>query len=98
MQKQKDDINKKRIKVKLIEKNIEKAQEDKKKIRGAIEKIKTISQDVPINLAFEGGEAETFVLDGPIFQKRIKILKADIDWHFDNGTYIITDAILVDKN
>ena len=63
-----------------------------------IEKIKTISQDVPINLAFEGGEAETFVLDGPIFQKRIKILKADIDWHFDNGTYIITDAILVDKN
>ncbi len=63
-----------------------------------IEDIKTISKKVPINLAFEGGEAETFVLDGPIFEKRIKILKADIDWHFDNGTYIITDAILENKD
>ncbi len=45
LQKQEDDINKKRIKVKLIEKNIEKAQEDKKKIRGAIEKIKTIQDE-----------------------------------------------------
>ena len=45
LQKQEDDINKKRIKVKLIEKNIEKAKKDKKKIRGAIEKIKTIQDE-----------------------------------------------------
>lgn len=62
-----------------------------------IEDIKNISKKVPVNLAFEGGEAETFVLDGPIFNKRIKIIKADVDWHFDNGTYIISDAVLENK-
>lgn len=62
-----------------------------------IEDIKNISKKVPINLAFEGGEAETFVLDGPFFNKRIKIIKADVDWHFDNGTYIISDAVLENK-
>ena len=62
-----------------------------------IEDLKKINEKVPINLAFEGGEAETFVLDGPIFKKRIKILDAYIDWHIDNGTYIIKDAILEDK-
>ncbi len=62
-----------------------------------IEDIKKISKKVSVNLAFEGGEAETFVLDGPIFNKRIKIIKADVDWHFDNGTYIISDAILENK-
>lgn len=62
-----------------------------------IEDIKKVSKKVPINLAFEGGEAETFVLDGPIFNKKIEILDAYIDWHVDNGTYIISDAKLVDK-
>lgn len=62
-----------------------------------IEDIKNISKKVPVNLAFEGGEAETFVLDGPIFNKRIKIIKADVHWHFDNGTYIISDAVLENK-
>lgn len=63
-----------------------------------IEDLKKVNDKVPINLAFEGGEAETFVLDGPIFKKRIKILDADVDWHVDNGTYIIKDAILEDKD
>lgn len=63
-----------------------------------ISDLKKINEKVPINLAFEGGEAETFVLDGPIFNKKIEILDADIDWHVDNGTYIIKDAKLVDKD
>lgn len=63
-----------------------------------ISDLKEINEKVPINLAFEGGEAETFVLDGPIFNKKIEILDADVDWHFDNGTYIIKDAKLVDKD
>ena len=28
-----------------------------------------------IDIAFEGGEAETLAIDGPIFKKKIKILK-----------------------
>ncbi|OWT33698.1 TIGR00289 family protein [Methanobrevibacter sp. 87.7] len=63
-----------------------------------ISDLKKKSEKVPINLAFEGGEAETFVLDGPIFNKRIEILDADVDWHFDNGTYIIKNAKLVNKD
>ena len=50
-----------------------------------------------LSLNFEGGEAETLVIDGPIFKKRIEILDADIDWHHDSGTYNITDARLIDK-
>jgi uncharacterized protein (TIGR00290 family) len=38
----------------------------------AIDELKLIKEKVcDINLGFEGGEAETLVLDGPIFNKRI---------------------------
>ena len=46
---------------------------------------------------FEGGEAETLVLDGPIFKKRLKIIKDKIIWNVDSGLYIIEDAILEEK-
>lgn len=50
-----------------------------------------------IDIAFEGGEAETLAIDGPIFKKRLKILKYKKEWHFDSGVYIIEDAILEEK-
>ena len=64
----------------------------------ALKELEKISEKTYLNLAFEGGEAETLVIDGPIFKKRIEILEADIDWHRDNGTYNVTDAKLVDKD
>ena len=63
----------------------------------AIDELVKINEKVGINLAFEGGEAETLVIDGPIFKKRIKILKDKKTWHLDNGLYIIEDAKLEDK-
>ena len=48
-------------------------------------------------LAFEGGEAETLAVDGPIFKKRINILKNKKTWHLDSGLYIIEEAELEDK-
>jgi predicted ATP pyrophosphatase (TIGR00289 family) len=63
-----------------------------------LNELKDINKKCRINLAFEGGEAETLVLDGPIFKKRIKILNAENDWHFDNGTYNILEAILENKD
>ena len=51
-----------------------------------------------IDIAFEGGEAETLAVDGPIFKKRIKILKDKKEWHRDSGVYIIEDAVLEDKD
>lgn len=59
--------------------------------------LKRLNRRFGVNLAFEGGEAETFVLDGPIFKKRIKILDFEKKWFDDSGILKIKDAILVDK-
>jgi predicted ATP pyrophosphatase (TIGR00289 family) len=63
----------------------------------AIDELVRINEKYQINIAFEGGEAETLAIDGPIFKKRIKILKDKKEWHLDSGVYIIEDAILEDK-
>ena len=63
----------------------------------AIDELVEINKKVGINLAFEGGEAETLAVDGPIFKKRINILKDKKTWHLDSGLYIIEEAELEDK-
>ena len=63
----------------------------------AIDELVEINKKVGINLAFEGGEAETLAVDGPIFKKRINILKNKKTWHLDSGLYIIEEAELEDK-
>lgn len=60
--------------------------------------LKNLNREHGVHLAFEGGEAETFVLDGPIFKRRIKILDAEKRWFQDSGVLEIRDAILVDKD
>lgn len=62
-----------------------------------VEKIEKLSRRYGINPAFEGGEAESFVLDAPLFRKRIKIKKAHIEWHSGSGMYIIDDAELLHR-
>ena len=62
-----------------------------------IDELLKINEKVGLNLAFEGGEAETLVLDGPIFKKRVKIIKDKMQWHVYSGLYIIEDAILEEK-
>ncbi|MDI9624428.1 MAG: TIGR00289 family protein [Methanothermobacter sp.] len=62
-----------------------------------LKELKDLNERYGVHLAFEGGEAETFVLDGPIFKKRIKILKAEKKWFKDSGILEIMDAILLDK-
>jgi predicted ATP pyrophosphatase (TIGR00289 family) len=63
-----------------------------------LNELKDLNRRYGVHPAFEGGEAETFVLDGPIFKKRIKILKAEKRWSQDSGVLEIKDAILVDKD
>jgi len=60
--------------------------------------LKNLNREHGVHLAFEGGEAETFVLDGPMFKKRIRILDAEKRWFQDSGVLEIRDAILVDKD
>ena len=62
-----------------------------------IDELVKLNEKYHIDIAFEGGEAETLAIDGPIFNKAIKILKYKKEWHLDSGVYIIEDAILEDK-
>lgn len=66
--------------------------------RRMISELADLSERYGINPAFEGGEAETLVLDGPIFKKRLEILEYEKKWFFDNGFLDIKRAVLVDKN
>ncbi|MDR2623351.1 MAG: TIGR00289 family protein [Methanobrevibacter sp.] len=67
-------------------------------IHGTIDELVAIKNDVcDINLCFEGGEAETLVLDGPIFKKKIKVVESETVWKHDTGVYNIKKAILENK-
>ncbi|WP_291999399.1 diphthine--ammonia ligase [Caldivirga sp.] len=62
-----------------------------------LEYIIELSQKYGFNPAFEGGEAETFVVDAPLFRKSIKVSGyvkriGEYSWRF-----IITDASFKDK-
>ncbi|MBW2990540.1 TIGR00289 family protein [Candidatus Woesearchaeota archaeon] len=42
-----------------------------------IDKLVELNKKIGIHIAFEGGEAETLMIEGPIFKKKIKIIKAE---------------------
>ncbi|WP_296881278.1 TIGR00289 family protein [uncultured Methanobrevibacter sp.] len=62
-----------------------------------IDELVKLNEKYYVDIAFEGGEAETLAIDGPIFKKKVKILKDRKEWHHDSGVYIIEDAVLEDK-
>lgn len=62
-----------------------------------IQLLEQLQKKYKINPSGEGGEIETFVLDGPIFNKRIEILKASKTYENYRGQYIIEEARLVNK-
>lgn len=62
-----------------------------------IEKLMHINKRYNVNLLFEGGEAESFVLDAPLFKKRISVLEHNTVWSGMGGRYVIEKAVLRDK-
>lgn len=62
-----------------------------------LNEIIRLNRKYRIHMAFEGGEAETMVLDCPLFKKRIKIVEAEKVWDTDSGYYMIKKAVLEDK-
>lgn len=42
-----------------------------------VDRLAVLNKKFGINIAFEGGEAETLVLDGPIFKKKIRIIESE---------------------
>lgn len=59
--------------------------------------IVELNKKYKIHIGFEGGEAETLVLDGPIFNKKIKVVESENIWEGDSGYFLIKEAELVDK-
>lgn len=50
-----------------------------------------------INMSFEGGEAESFVLDAPLFSKKVVVISAHIVRRTSSEDYIIDEAALEEK-
>jgi ABC transporter with metal-binding/Fe-S-binding domain ATP-binding protein len=48
-----------------------------------------------LNVAFEGGEAETLVLGAPFFKGRLSIIRAIPNWHGDSG-YLELEEVRLD--
>ncbi|HTX61720.1 MAG TPA: diphthine--ammonia ligase, partial [Methanobacterium sp.] len=69
----------------------------KKIDHGLLDELLKIREKYGIHVAFEGGEAETLVLDCPLFKKRIKILETEKVWEGDSGYIHIKRAVLEDK-
>jgi diphthamide synthase (EF-2-diphthine--ammonia ligase) len=63
----------------------------------ALEDLKVLHAKFGINIGGEGDEFETFVINGPIFKKRIEIKDAEKIWIDERGVYNIKDAKLVKK-
>lgn len=61
------------------------------------DKLKKLNQKYKVHMAGEGGEYETFVYDGPIFKKRIKIIESEKIWEVNSGILNIKKAELSEK-
>ncbi|MBA3750984.1 MAG: diphthine--ammonia ligase [Nitrosopumilus sp.] len=61
------------------------------------EELRKYSERFKFNITFEGGEAETLVLNCPIYKHRLKIVKASIQWDGIRGTFEILDVDLIRK-
>lgn len=65
----------------------------------ALKELKGLKKKYGINVAGEGGEYESLVLDCPLFQKRIEITESEKVWDekTNSGKLLIKDAKLADK-
>ncbi|MBC7219230.1 MAG: TIGR00289 family protein [Hadesarchaea archaeon] len=63
----------------------------------AVEELEKLCKKYRINPSGEGGEYESFVLDAPIFKKRIEVVAAEKVWGGTNGYLLIKQARVVGK-
>jgi len=65
--------------------------------RKNLKKLERLSKKHRFHLGGEGGEFETTVLDCPMFNRRIKVLKGEVHWEGTSGMYLIKEIKLVEK-
>jgi len=59
-----------------------------------IKELVSLQTRYKINIAGEGGEYETLVLDGPILKKKIVLENVEVEWKRDHGMLIVKKARL----
>ena len=59
-----------------------------------IDELEQLSNKFQFNLNFEGGEAETFVINCPLFKNPIKIVNSNKIWDGVRGRFEIVEAKL----
>jgi len=59
-----------------------------------LKNLENLSKKFQFNLNFEGGEAETFVINCPLFKNRIKIIKSNKIWDGIRGRFEIVGSKL----
>jgi ABC transporter with metal-binding/Fe-S-binding domain ATP-binding protein len=64
---------------------------------GNVKRLESLSLRYGFNLNFEGGEAETIVIDCPLYKKKFRIKQGMVRSNGDNGIFEITDYELIDK-
>jgi ABC transporter with metal-binding/Fe-S-binding domain ATP-binding protein len=62
--------------------------------RAAFQELIKISEKYRFHLGFEGGEAETLVLNMPLYQKKIEVKAGEVSWDGRSGNYLIKEAVL----
>ncbi|MEE8401161.1 MAG: diphthine--ammonia ligase, partial [Candidatus Hydrothermarchaeaceae archaeon] len=62
-----------------------------------VDRLVQLDKKIGINIAGEGGEFESLVLDGPLFEKRIKIVDFEIIEEKNSARMVVKSARLVDK-
>ncbi len=63
----------------------------------AVDELVGLAAKYKFHVGFEGGEGETFVLDCPLFSKRIEVVSSKKHWRGDSGYLEITEARAVLK-
>jgi ABC transporter with metal-binding/Fe-S-binding domain ATP-binding protein len=63
----------------------------------AVDELVELGARYRFHVGLEGGEGETFVLDCPLFSKRIEVVSSEKHWKGDSGYLEITEARTIPK-
>ena len=65
--------------------------------KNGLENLEKLQKKFGFNLNFEGGEAETFVINCPLFEKSLFIQDSSTQWDGYRGRFEILDVKLKDN-
>jgi diphthine-ammonia ligase len=64
----------------------------------SLEQLFLLSKKYGFNLTFEGGEAETLVIDCPLYSKKLAVKSAESSWDGQRGIFEILEVELLDRD